>query len=293
MSTPTQRIRKGIDEIDGVTSNADRLSVLGTRHSTPVQFQTLMASVIEDTATLADMDRQASKKRAAKKAAIRAEWDTKGWIDSDTGKGRMDMMGATARRKYADADILKMDKEIVAENEKERAPIAARLMDARTHLQAGFVIFADPVSLLTRKTAGQAKSVLEHFAMVANAGPKHLEAYSILAAQTDGPEREAMAMAINMRVDQLDRKTRQSLTFSRADNAMMAVGVEWRRIAEVLAITDYVVSQGLLHDRALQGKPVRATDRISIGLALRNAETKIGRKLLDDNGEIIPEEERE
>ena len=293
MPTPVERIRAGIDEIDGIKSNANRLSVLGTRHSTPTQFQTLLASVLKDTATLADMDRQASKKRAAKKAAIRAEWDTKGWIDSDTGKGRMDMMGATARRKYADADILKMDKEIVAENEKERAPIAARLMDARTHLQAGFVIFADPVSLLTRKTAGQAAKVLEHFALLSAAGPRQLEAMSILAAQTGGEKGEAMMQAIGMRVDQLDRKTRQSLTFSKADNAQVAVGVEWRRIAEVLAITDYVVSQGLLHDRALQGKPVRATDRISIGLALKNAEARIGRRLLDDEGNIITEDERE
>ena len=292
MPTPKELIRIGIDQIDGI-SNADRLSVLGTRHSTPVQFQTLMVSVIKDTKELARMDRQTAKKRAAKKAAIRAEWDTKGWLDSDSGVGRIDTMGATARRKFADAEILKMEKDIVAENNPEREPVAARLMDARTHLQAGFVIFADPVSLLTRKTAAQAESVLRHFQMLAGAGPKHLEAYSIMAAQTDGPEREAMAMAINMRVDQLDRKTRQSLTFSRADNAMMAVGVEWRRIAEVLAITDYTVSQGLLYDKQLQGKKVAPTDRISIGLALKNAEAKIGRKLLDDNGEIIPEEERE
>ena len=98
--------------------------------------------------------------------------------------------------------------------------------------------------------------------------------------------------AIGMRVDQLDRKTRQSLTFSKADNAMVMVGVEWRRIAETLAITDYVVSQGLLHDKALRGKQVTGQDRINIGFALGNAEGKIGRKLLDDNGEIIPEEKR-
>ena len=293
MPTPTQRIRKGIDQIDGVTSNADRLSDLGSRHSTPVQFKTLMVSVISDAKELARMDRQAAKKRAAKKAAIRAEWDTKGWLDSESGVGRIDTMGATARRKFADADILKMEKAVVAENNAEREPIAARLMDARTHLQAGFVIFADPVSLLTRKTAGQAAKVLEHFALLSAAGPRQLEAMSILAAQTGGEKGEAMMQAIGMRVDQLDRKTRQSLTFSKADNAQVAVGVEWRRIAEVLAITDYVVSQGLLHDRALQGKPVRATDRISIGLALKNAEARIGRRLLDDEGNIITEDERE
>ena len=293
MTTPTQRIRAGIDEIDGVPSNADRLSKFGTRHSTPTEFQTLLAGVLKDTAELARLDQAASKKRTAEKTRIRKEWDERGWIDSQTGIGREDQMGATARLKFVNADILKMDKEIVAENEKERAPIAARLMDARTHLQAGFVIFADPVSLLTRKTAAQAESVLRHFQMLAGAGPKHLEAYSIMAAQTDGPEREAMAMAINMRVDQLDRKTRQSLTFSRADNAMMAVGVEWRRIAEVLAITDYVVSQGLLHDKQLQGKKVAATDRIGIGLALKNAEARIGRRLLDDEGNIITEDERD
>lgn len=293
MPTPTQRIRAGIDEIDGITSNADRLAVLGSRHSTPSQFKTLLAGVLRDTAELARLESAASDKRDAKKAAIRAEWDTKGWLDSDTGVGRIDTMGATARRKFGDADILKMEKGIVAENQKEREPIAARLTDARTHLQAGFVIFADPVSLLTRKTAAQAAKVLEHFQMLAGAGPKHLEAYSIMAAQTDGPEREAMAMAINMRVDQLDRKTRQSLTFSKADNAMVVVGVEWRKIAETLAITDYVVSQGLLHDKQLQGKKVAATDRISIGLALKNAEGKIGRKLIDDAGNIITEEERE
>ena len=197
-------------------------------------------------------------------------------------------MGATARLKFVNADILKMEKAIIAENAKERGPLAERLTDARTHLQAGFIIFADPTALLTRKTAAQAESVLRHYQMIANAGPKHLEAYSILASQTDGPEREAMAQAVNMRIDQLPRKTRQSLTFSRADNAMMAVGVEWKRIASTLAICDYVVSQGLLNNKQLQGKPVQATDRIGIGLALKTAEGKIGRKLIDDDtGEII------
>ena len=293
MPTPVQRIRKGIDEIDGVKSNADRLTVLGTRHSTPTEFQTLLAGVLKDTAELARLDQAASKKRTAEKTRIRKEWDERGWIDSQTGIGREDQMGATARLKFVNADILKMDKEIVAENEKERAPIAARLMDARTHLQAGFTIFADPVSLLTRKTTGNAAKVLEHYQLLVSAGPKQLEAMSILAAQTGGNEGAAMMQAIGMRVDQLDRKTRQNLTFSKADNAMVVVGVEWRKIAETLAITDYVVSQGLLHDKQLQGKKVAATDRISIGLALKNAEGKIGRKLIDDAGNIITEEERE
>ena len=199
----------------------------------------------------------------------------------------MDEMGATARKKFVDDDIRDMEKEILSDVPKEREPTAARLMDARTHLTAGYIIFADPVSLLTRKTAGQAESVLRHFQMLAGAGPKHLEAYSVMAAQADGPEREAMAMAINMRIDQLDRKTRQSLTFSRADNAMMAVGVEWKRIAGVLAITDYVVSQGLLHDKALRGKKVDGQDRINIGFALGKAESEIGRKLIDEKGQLI------
>ncbi len=125
MPTPKEQIRIGIDQID-VISNADRLSVLGTRHSTPVQFQTLLVSVIADTKELARMDRQTAKRRAAKKAAIRAEWDTKGWLDSESGVGRIDTMGATARRKFADAEILKMEKAIVAENNAEREPIAAR-----------------------------------------------------------------------------------------------------------------------------------------------------------------------
>ena len=104
----------------------------------------------------------------------------------------------------------------------------------------------------------------------------------------DGEERDTMMQAIGMRVDQLDRKTRQSLTFSKADNAQVACGVEWKRIAATLAIGDYVVSQGLLHNKALSGKPVQATDRIGVGIALRTAEGKIGRKLLDEStGEII------
>ena len=288
MPTPTQRIRKGIDEIDGIKSNADRLSVLGSRHSTPTQFKTLLCSVIKDTAELARLESVAADRRKAGKAAIRAEWDEKGWLDSPTGVGRMDQMGATARLEFVNADILKFEKGITAENAKERAPLAERLTDARTHLQAGMVIFADPVSLLTRKTAASAAKVLEHFAMLATAGPKQLETYSIMAAQMDGEKRDVMMQAVGMRVDALDRKTRQSLTFSKADNAQVAVGVEWKRIAATLAICDYVLSQGLLHDRALSGKPVQALDRISIGIALRKAEGKIGRKLIDeDTGEII------
>lgn len=284
--TPKQRIRAGIDQIDGISS-ADRLSKFGKSHKTPVEFQTLLAASIKDAQALDRMQRAAAKKFVNGKAKIRKKWDNEGWITPDSGVGRIDDLGATKRRQYGDREILQLQKEIVAENAPECAPHAERLTVAREHLTVGHIIFADPVALLTRKTAGQAESVLRHFQMLAGAGPKHLEAYSILAAQTEGPEREAMAMAINMRVDQLDRKTRQSLTFSRADNAMMAVGVEWKRIASTLAICDYVVSQGLLNDRQLQGKPVQATDRIGIGLALKTAETKIGRKLCDDEGNII------
>ena len=288
MPTPKERIRAGIDEIDGIKSNADRLSVLGSRHSTPTQFKTLLCSVIKDTAELGRLESVAADRRKAGKAAIRKEWDGKGWLDSQTGVGRMDQMGATARLNFVNADILKLEKGIVAEIKPLAEPLADKLTDARTHLQAGMIIFADPVSLLTRKTAASAAKVLEHFAMLATAGPKHLETYSIMAAQMDGEKRDVMMQAIGMRVDQLDRKTRQSLTFSKADNAQVAVGVEWKRVAATLAIADYVVSQGLLHNKALQGKKVVATDRIGIGIALRTAEGKIGRKLIDeDSGEII------
>lgn len=288
MPTPTQRIRKGIDEIDGVVSNADRLSVLGSRHSTPVQFKTLLASVIKDTAELARLDKIAADKRTAGKAAIKAAWDEKGWLDSPTGVGRMDQMGATARLTFVNADILALEKGIVAEIKPLAGPLADKLADARTHLQAGMIIFADPVTLLTRKTAASASKVLEHFAMLATAGPKQLETYSIMAAALEGEERDVLMQAIGMRVDQLDRKTRQSLTFSKDDNARVAVGDEWKRVAATLAICDYVVSQGLLHNKALSGKPVQATDRIGIGIALRRAEGEIGRKLIDeDSGEII------
>ncbi len=294
MPTPVQRIRAGIDAIDGVTSNADRLSALGKRHSTPTQFKTLLAGVIKDTRELSRMDKIASDKRTAGKAAIKADWDTKGWIDSQTGVGRMDQMGATARMQFVNNDIAKMEKGIVAEHRPLAAPLAAKLADARSHIQAGMIIFADPVSLLTRKTAGQAAKVLEQFSLIATAGPKHLEAYSILAAQTGGEKGEAMAQAVGMRADQLDRKTRQSLTFSKADVAEVAVGVEWRRIAATLAIADYVVSQGLLHNKSLQGKKVGAQDRINIGMALGNAESKVGRKLIDEGtGEIIADDPSE
>ena len=218
MPTPIERIRAGIDEIDGIT-RADRLLKLGTRHKTPVEFQTLLSSVLKDTGALSRMDKALSEKREARKTNIRKKWDRKGWIE--TKGGRIDQMGASNRKRFADDDILEMEKEILAGVPREREEITARLMDARSHLTVGYIIFADPVSLLTRKTAANAAKVLEHFQMLAGAGPKHLEAYSVMAAQTEsGPEREAMAMAINMRIDQLDRKSSQSLKFSRADNAM-------------------------------------------------------------------------
>ena len=111
MPTPKERIRIGIDQIDGIKTNADRLSILGTRHSTPVQFQTLLAAVIKDTQTLSRMDKALSEKREARKANIRKKWDRKGWTEAKGG--RMDEMGATARRKFVDADIRDMEKEIL------------------------------------------------------------------------------------------------------------------------------------------------------------------------------------
>ncbi len=66
----------------------------------------------------------------------------------------------------------------------------------------------------------------------------------------------------------------------------MICGAEWSKVAEAVAVSSYLIGQGELADAELRGKPVSANARIGLGVKLHDIEVKIGRKLIDDSGNL-------
>ena len=278
MPTPEQRIRAGIDEIDGAPSKLAKFAKAPSEYS---DFATLMVAVKSDYIGLRVQAGNAAEKRKAYKTRTLKKWDGEGWEVTD--KGRIDRWGATARLKQVNGDLARFEKSQIAENEKERTPRAERLHDAQSHLRAAHSVWGTPVDLLARNMVGN-KRVLEHFQSIQFANVSTLQNMAILAAQKPDPE---LMQALIMRADSMDSSERSGMTFGKYEMALSVVGDEWRKIAEVIAVTDYMVGLGLLADKELSGKKISATDRVGIGMAMQSAEKAIGKRLIDDSGELI------
>ncbi len=279
MPTPEQRIRAGLDELDANTPS--KLAKFAKAPSEQSDFATLMAAVKRDYIGLRVQAANAAEKRKAHEARTVKKWDGEGWEVTD--KGRIDRMGATARQKFVNGDLASFEKSQIKDNEAERAPKAERLREAQSHLRAAHSQWGSPVDLLALNMVGNPK-VLDHFQAIQFANVNTLQNMAILAAQKPDPE---LMQAIIMRTDAMDSSDRSGLTFSKFESALAVVGTEWKQIFEMIAITDYMVGLGLLADKELSGKKVSSTDRIGIGLAMRDAEKAIGKRLVDDSGEII------
>ena len=279
MPTPEQRIRAGLIELDPNTPS--KLAKLAKAPSEYSDFATLMVTVKRDYHGLRLQAADAAEKRKAHEARTLKKWDAEGWEVTD--KGRMDRWGATKRRERVNSDIAVFAKSQVRKNEKERTPRAERLRDAQSHLRAAHSVWGSPVDLLARNTVGNPK-VLEYFQTLQFANVTTLQNMSIKAAQKPDPY---LAQAIIMRTDAMDSNERSGLTFGKYELALSVVGDDWRQIFETIALTDYMVGLGLLADKELQGKKITATDKIGIGVAMQTAEKAIGKRLVDDSGEII------
>ena len=157
MPTPEQRIRAGIDEIDRAPSKLAKFAKAPSEYS---DFATLMVAVKRDYIGLRVQAANAVEKRSAHETATREKWDGEGWEVTD--KGRMDRMGATARRKLVNGDLARFAKSQIKDNEAERTPRAERLRDAQSDLRAAHSVWGSPVDLLARNSVGNPK-VMEYF----------------------------------------------------------------------------------------------------------------------------------
>ena len=124
--TPEQKIRAGLDELDAGTPS--KLAKFAKAPSEYSDFATLMVAVKRDYHGLRLQAANAAEKREAHKGRTLKKWDAEGWEVTD--KGRIDRMGATARRKFVDGDLNRFEKSQVKDNEKERLPRAGRLREA-------------------------------------------------------------------------------------------------------------------------------------------------------------------
>ena len=105
----------------------------------------------------------------------------------------------------------------------------------------------------------------------------------LAAVQTSDAD---LAAACCVRLDSIGREPRKLIKFSKNDVAEMLCGSEWSKVAEVVAVSSYLIGQGELADTELRGQRVSADDRIGLGIKLRNAEAQIGHKLIDDEGNL-------
>jgi hypothetical protein len=121
-------------------------------------------------------------------------------------------------------------------------------------------------------------------ANLASAGPLELNrAMQLAVMNNDAP----LAAAIFARHDNLDREAKKSINFAKNDLALQIAGPVWQRNAEMLAVARYMADQAMLADKELRGQKIAATDRIAAGVRLAEVEAKLGRKLLNENGEVI------
>lgn len=200
------------------------------------------------------MSKAAAENLRVHKVKKTEEWNSRGWEEGD--HGRVDTMGATARKRFLDNDLRAYVETQIADVAEERSKLVSELKTAKDNLALVADAWASPTALLMRATLGSAKRST-YTANLANAGPKELELAMLAAVQTSDAK---LAAACCVRMDSIRKEPRKSIKFSKADVAEMTCGAEWSKVAEAVAVSGYLIGQGELAD------PARRVRRLASGL---------------------------
>lgn len=284
MNNPTARIRAGIDAIDRAKLNPGtfKLSALASAPST-------IAEISEITVRASKARDHLHKMRAASVTAVEkhrdkitAEYADLGMVEHESGRGRLDTLGADRRKKMIDGAIKTFRKTLNAETADERAKLLAEQRAARETLDLVRRAWTLPVDALMTSTLGSEKRAT-YVRNLERAGPTELENAIQLAVTTGNRD---LAAACLVRLDSIGADGRKLVSFSKSDVAEVVAGADFLKAAEAFGLADLAIAQSELAEREIQGKPVTSRDKMRIGLLKHELESKIGRKL-DADGHVI------
>jgi len=298
MTTPNETIRAGLDAHERAKSSGGKakLASLASAPNTIPKMTELRQVVFLARNRLSAIRTAAVEAMRKHREKVEAEYGDLGWVENENGKGRIDTLGASQRKRMIDGAIRKFQKEQDAKTADERATLLDGMQDAKAALDLVRDSWQSPVGVLMRGTLGSAKRAT-YAANLANAGPIEVNE-AIREAVTSGDKELAAACCV--RIDAMSRESRQSLSFTKSDVAEVLIGDEYAKAIEAIGLTDFAIAQGELADREARAIAVSPDEKIGVGLRLEDLKKRLGKNFdkdgnaLDENGEpVVPANETE
>jgi len=284
MNNPTALIRSGLDSHERAKLNPGtfKLVALAAAPSTIVEISEITATATKRRDRLHKMRSESVDAVQNHRDKITAEYADLGMVEHESGRGRLDTLGATRRKKMLDSAVAKFRKELNTATAEERATLLAEQRAAKETLNLVRSAWTSPVAILMLDTLGTEKRSactrdLER------AGPTELENAMKRAVQTGNKD---LAAACCVRLDGIGKEGRKLVQFSKSQVAEAVAGDGFMKAAEAFALADLAFAQSELAEKEIQGKPLSSGDKIKIGLMRTELESKIGKKL-DADGKPI------
>lgn len=236
MSTPTSKIRAGLDAIEraksGESFNLANLKGAPASVSDLNSLANKMTAKRDRLKVLAESIRTTVEKFTAEK---KAEYAELGRVRD--GNLITDTMGETRRRAMLDRAVAKFTRDARKVSADERARLMSEIRDITSRLAAVRHTF-DPVSILMRRTLADSKSASNratYATVLASAGPVAVE--SALRDSVIGGN-AALASAAIDRLSNMPRQHAKLVRFSKRDVAESLVSEEWTKARAFIAMID-------------------------------------------------------
>jgi hypothetical protein len=288
MTNPVETIGRGLDAHERAKNapGTFKLAALAAAPSTIAEISEITVQAAKARDRLHKMRAESVDAVQKHRAKITAEYADLGMVEHESGRGRLDTLGADRRHKMIEGSVKNFRKTLNAETAEERTRLLAEQRESKATLDLVRQSYASPEAILMLDTLGTEKRS-NYFRDLERAGPTELENAMRRATQTNDKD---LAAACCVRLDSIGKEGRKLVRFSKTNIAEVVAGDSFMKATEVFGLADLAFAQSELAEQEIStGKGLNANQKMRIGLMRHELETKIGKKL-DADGHVINED---